>query len=95
MKPTRYHDLKMCVDRIRRQKLTSILTSISTLAFENRGAVSRFFGIEAAATGELTASNVRYKTDFSEDGVPTEESAKASADALLAFLKRGNEERKK
>ena len=69
-----------------------VFANVTSLAVANEGSISRFFGIGVNNSGELTAENVKYKTAFTQDGVPTLEGLNALMDEEVDYVARVSEE---
>ncbi len=72
--------------------LAILLVNVTGIAKDNEGSVSRFFGIKVSTAGELTPENTLYKTDFTEDGVPSKEGLKALNAAQDDYIIKVSEE---
>ena len=59
---------------------------VTVIGKENEGSVSRFFGIGAEQSGELTKETTLYKTDYTADGVPTKEGLKKLHEAQKDYI---------
>ncbi len=65
---------------------------VTVIGKENEGSVSRFFGIGAEQSGELTKETTLYKTDYTADGVPTKEGLKKLHEAQKDYIIKVSEE---
>lgn len=50
-----------------------LMICVTQIGLENAGSVDAFFGIVQEQSGELNSETMKYKTDFTDDGVRSEE----------------------
>lgn len=69
-----------------------LMISVTQIGVENAGSVDAFFGIVQEQSGELTPETMRYKTDFTEDGVRSEEGLAKLVAAEKEYVAKVSEE---